>query len=428
MKKLILTFLLLPLALFAQSFLISNIPIPKTYIQNLDPYPCNEACMQRYLDNEMIFSFLAHADSKLENKEQDEIRMMSISIFNLGSSIITDKLRIALLLPYKIIGKYASSTTNSSFAYLITKNRAFELKSYQIDSEEIEDIQKTLAQMRSDGFYYVIAPLTQKGADAVSQINPEMHIYFPTIHKQDTSSASSYLYYGGIDYQAQSDLLLKEAVSPLVIFYDQSHTGQKLAIYEENAFKYKEITDENSTSSFGFFGSKVKKTKKVLDQDRKVIKFSIPKRTTNLEDQLKDNEKIKKGSFFLNTPIVKSGMIMSQLTLFDTNATNVLSTQINYDPLLLSMTQYVDRKDMIIANSITHTNNVIIEINSLLNNDIVYDWINYTTTVGIDYFFSLLTNENREYEVEVKDNQMVYPIELLKPSKSRFIKHSSTIE
>ena len=121
-------------------------------------------------------------------------------------------------------------------------------------------------------------------------------------------------------------------------------------------------------------------------------------------------------------------MIMSQLTLYDTNATNVLSTQINYDPLILSMTQYEDRKNMIIANSITQNNNILIDTNSLLGNDIVYDWINYTTTVGVDYFFSLATREDREYNIALEDNQMIYPIELLNPAKYRFIKHISTFE
>ena len=101
MKKLIFLFLIFPLTMFAQSFLISNIPLPKTYIQNLEPYECSETCMQEYLDNGMIFSFLSYAHSKLENKEHDEIRMINISIFNLSSSTISDKLRIALLLPYK---------------------------------------------------------------------------------------------------------------------------------------------------------------------------------------------------------------------------------------------------------------------------------------------------------------------------------------
>lgn len=419
MKKLYFLTLIFPVVIFAQSYLISNIPLPKTYIQNLDPYPCDENCMQVYLDNDMIFSFLSHADSKLANEEQDEVRKMSISILNLGSAILTEKIRIALLLPYKVIGRYASSTTNASFAYLIAKNHSFELKSYKIESESVEDIQKALQQISQDGFNYVIAPLTQKGANAIGEINPDINIFFPTINKKDITSTSSYLVYGGIDYQVQSDMLLKEAVSPLVIFYDKSTIGNKLSLYEEKKFIYGGIDENLSIEEI---------QAQVVDANKTVVKFSIPKRTTNLEKQLFENKEIVEGSFFINTPIVKTGMIMSQLTLYDTNATNVLSTQINYDPLILSMTQYEDRKNMIIANSITQNNNILIETNSLLGNDIVYDWINYTTTVGVDYFFNLATREDREYDIALAENQMIYPIELLNPSKYRFIKHISTIK
>ncbi len=423
MKKLFLIFLILQISLFARSFLISNIPIPKTYVQNLDPYLCNEKCMQDYLDNDMIFSFLAHAKSKLNNKDQDEIRMMNVSILNLGSNIIRNKLYIALLLPYKIIGRYAASTTNATFSYLIAKNYSFKLKSYKIDSENILDIQQALTDIKNDGFSYVIAPLTQKGASAIKDINPDINIYFPTINKKDINSTSPYLFYGGIDYRAQSDLLLKKAVSPLVIFYDKSSIGNKLSDYEKEKFMNTEMINEDFLTITNELPVNVKNSQNIsLDKEKRVIKFSIPKRTTNLEDQLKENENIKEGSFFINTPIVKSAMIMSQLTLYDTNATNILSTQINYDPLLLSMTQYNDRKEMLITNSITENNNVLIEANSLLGNDIVYNWINYTTTVGIDYFFNLITNENREYNINIEDNQMIYPIELLRPSLSKFIR------
>jgi len=396
-KKFIILFLL-PAFVFANGYLISDVPLPKTYIQNLDPYPCDEACLQKYIDNGYILSFLAHATSRLKNKKQNEIRLINISILNLGSTIISKKVRIALLLPYKKIGRYASSTTNASFSYLIAKNRLFELKSYKLNSESYRDIKHVLSKIREDNFNYVIAPLTQAGADEVVRINPDINIYFPTINKQDANTISPYLFYGGIDYRAQSDLLIKEANSPLVIFYDKSTIGKKLSSYEESAFK--DIDKEI---------------------EKKIIKFSIPKRTTNLKRQLKNRKSIQNGSFFINTPIIKSGMILSQLTLYDVNSTNILSTQVNYDPLILSMTQYTDRKKMLIANSITEANSVLIETNLLLGNDIVYDWINYTTTVGVDYFFHLLTNEDREYTVELSDNQMLYPIEIIRPSLSKFI-------
>jgi hypothetical protein len=402
--------------LHAQSYLISNIPLPKTYIQNLDPYPCDEECLQELLDNDMILSFLAHAQKKLDNPQHDEVRLMSISILNLGSQI-SDKLRIALLLPYKKIGRYAASTTNASFAYLLTRNQNFDLRTYNIESEESEDIQKALSQIQEDDFGYIIAPFTKEGAEKLISLRPYENVYFPTINKRDVNSSMSNIFFGGIDYKAQSELLLKEAVSPLGIFYDSSPTGKMLAEFQENSFKYKEIygSDENTTYV-------------PYDDNRSVVKFLIPRRTTNLEEQLLDNEDIKEGSFFVNTPIVKSSMIISQLTMYDTNATNVLSTQVNYDPLILSLTQFEDRQKMVIANSITQNNSIFIETNALLGNDIVYDWINYTTTVGIDYFFKLITNQDRQYKIDVVDNQMLYPIELLQPSKTRFIKYFSNLE
>ncbi len=426
MKKIL--FLLLPIILFSQSFLISNIQIPKSYIQNLDPYDCDSMCLQAYLDKDMIFSFLAHADYKLQNSLQDEIRIMNVSILNLGSNIPRGKLRIALLLPYKKIGKYASSTTNASFSYLMTKGHPFELKSYKVESEGIEDLQDAINKINNDGFSYVIAPLTQKGADNVALVNRDLNVYFPTINKKDANSSSPFLSYGGIDYRAQSDMLIEEAVSPLVIFSDKSTLGKKLALYEEDKFLHETINKDYEDMQLQEFSAYVQETQKVRIAEREVIKYSISRKTTNLERYLKENEKITDGSFFLNTPIVKSGMVMSQITLYESNATNILSTQINYDPLIISMTQYSDRKDMIIANSITQDNNVLIETNSLLGNDIVYDWINYTTTVGIDYFFDQITNEGREYDIPVQENQMIYSIELLRPSLSRFIPHESMFE
>ncbi|WP_457745845.1 hypothetical protein [Sulfurimonas sp.] len=436
MKKLLLS--LLPAVVFAQSFMVSNIPLPKTYIQNLDPYECDDDCMQEYLDKDMIFSFLANADKKLANKELDEVRSMNVAILNLGAFNASGTLKIAMLLPYNKIGKYAASTTNASFAYLMTKSNPFMLKSYQIESENMDDLSEALNKIQEDGFEYVIAPLTQEGVNNIINMDPELNIYFPTVNKKDVDSTSALLTFGGIDYAAQSDVLLKEAVSPLIIFSDKSTIGKKLALYQEDKFLHpnkKEEVEEETSIFDSLFGNEaivqeVPQEKEEAESEdenitKEVIKFFISRRTTNLENYLKDKEEIINGSFFINTPIIKTGMILSQLTLYDTNATNVLSTQINYDPLLLSMTQYADRKDMIVANSITKNNNVVIETNSLLGNDIVYDWINYTTTVGVDYFYNLITGEDKEYNIDIVDNQMVYDIELLQPSKSRFIKYVS---
>jgi len=392
MNKLL--FLLLPVTIFAKSFMISNIPLPKSYIQNLDPYECNDICMQEYLDKGMIFSFLAHADKKLDNQELNEARSINIAILNIGAFNAGGKLKIALLLPYKRIGKYASSTLNATFAYLMTKSNPFDLRSYKIESEKKDDIKNALQQMQKDGFNYLIAPMTKQGVNNIIDLKPNMNIYFPTINKNDINKTSPYLF-GGIDYKAQSQLLLKHATSPLVIFSGKSNRGRKLAYMEAQEYK--------------------------KEHNGRVLKYFISRKTTNLEGYLKKNRKINYASFFINTPVIKSGMILSQLTLYDTNATNVLSTQINYDPLLLSMTQYTDRKKMIIANSIIENNNITIESNALLGNDILYDWINYSTTVGMDYFYNQITGEARDYNIKVTNNQIEYNIELVHPGKTRFL-------
>jgi len=430
MKKLL--FLLLPVMVFAQSFILSNIPILKTYVQNLDPYECDDSCRQELLDSGMIFSFLAHAINKLPNKEQNEARVLLVSILNLGAFHSSNKLHIAMLLPYKKIGKYAVSTTNTTFAYLMTKSHSFTLKSYKVNSESIEDLEAALEKIRADGFEYIIAPLTKKGANNIIEIDPAMYIYLPTINKQDVDRASAFFTFGAIDYNQQSDLLLKEALSSLVIFSDKSTTGKKLAIYQKEQFLHpkKEIIKNNSSSS-SFFSDAISAFTQndtediVIEEeiDKDAISYFVSKRTTNLEYYLKDKEEVFYASFFINTPIIKSAMIMSQLTLYDINAINILSTQINYDPLLLSMTQYRDRKDMVVANSVTEHNNVLIETNVLLGNDIVYDWINYATTIGVDYFYSLITAEERTYKTKIQDNQVIYDIELLQPSYSKFKKY-----
>jgi hypothetical protein len=401
MKKIFFLLLLVPMMLLSESFLISNVPLPTTFVEDLDPYECDEYCMQEYIDNDMIFSFLSHAQDELQNSDQNQVRVIYTSLLNSSKEAINiDKVRIAILLPYKDIGKYTASTTNASFAYLLAKNKPFELKSYRIEDESVEKLELALSEIESDGISYVIAPLTYKGAKNIATTTSSINIFIPTLHKKQIDTNLTTLYFGAVDYEAQCDALSTEIVSPLIVFSDKSGVGKRLALYEEKNFKF----DRDDMPI----------------EDHEVRKYFLPSNVTNLEYYLKENERILEGTFFLNTPIVKTSMIMSQLTLYETNATKVLSTQINYSPLILSMTQYTDRKDMLIANSITEQKENIIQMNTILENDIVYDWINYSTTVGIDYFYSLITGETREYNIELVDNQLKYPIEIMQPMYSKF--------
>ncbi|MEJ2467667.1 MAG: hypothetical protein P8Y51_01110, partial [Campylobacterales bacterium] len=340
----------------------------------------------------------------------NEQRLIYVSLFNLDSGAVGKGVRFALLLPERVIGRYAASTTNSVLAYLLGKNRDFELKTFQIGDESPDAIRDGLAAISREHFNYAIAPLTKRGAETVAQLRPQCNVFFPTVNaadlnRSDANASGSRLYFGGIDYRKQIGMLMQEAVAPLIIFYDTSALGRELKDVARSAY-LERFEDANPLE---------------LEQiEKEIHTYPVDKHTTNLKRILEDNERIKKGTFFLNTPLVKSGMIMSQLTLYDVNATRVLSTQINYDAMLFDITQPQDRENMIVANSIGPQNSVLVEGNKLLQNDILYAWINYATSLGIDSVYHLSTRTPREYAIPIEGHQIAYPVTLFHPAASRF--------
>ena len=379
--KILLLTAFVPTFLFCQQTPFETpMEMPKSYIKDFDPTPQTQTAP---------IQTPQQAPVKIHIERVKKPEKISIQ-----KSHEPETLKIAIIIPSKVIGRYATSTTNAVFAYMLTKNSAYEIKTFDIQTQDKDNIAKALQNIENQGFHYAIAVLTKDGADKIISLNPQINIFIPTINKSEVSSSSSHIYFGGIDYKAQTDKLLKEAHAPLVIFKDASPISEKISEYAQSKYHNKSYT------------------------------FSLDK-STNLKKQLK-NSRFKNTSFLTNTPVVKTGMIVSQITLYKVDQANVLSTQINYDPLILTMTQYNDRKDMIIANSILKDNTAITDANLMLNNDITYDWINYATTVGVDYFYNRITNEAREYPLPMSNNQIIYPINLVQPSYSSFVNYKSS--
>jgi len=413
--------LLIPFILGAESSQISTIPLPTTYIQLIDSdEECDDDCLQCYLDNGQIFTFLALAEEKLDNAELDDARMVYAALFNIGSVKMAEELKIAMILPYRLIGRYAYSTSNAVFSYLLTRNRPFLLKNFQICDESPDEMERVLKAIKKEGFHYVIAPLTPKGAMAIAENEQELTVFFPTINKNDLDTAAENIYFGAIDYKAQIEKLTPRASSPLVIMYDKSAQGKKLSAMTKESYLASKEPFQPTSREQVYLEKELPYEPKLEPRKRKVIAYGIDRKTSNLKYNFEDNKNIQFGSFFLNTPVIKSTMILSQLSLYDTNATNVLSTQISYDPLILSMTQKQDREGLYIANSISINDSTLVETNALLSNDIAYDWINYASTIGADFFFHRITDTQRTYPLPMVDNQVIYPISVVRPSGSRF--------
>lgn len=328
--------------------------------------------------------------------------------------------KVAMIVPDKLIGRYAYSAPTAVFAYFLTRNRPFMLKSFHVSDESPEEMKRVLREIREKAFHYVIAPLTPTGARFIVENEAGLNIFFPTINKNDFSNAGKNIYFGAIDYKAQIDKLIPLASSPLVIMYDKSAQGKKLL----------KMTRESYLQSNQPFLPTSRRQLSLLEGTRylsglepktkEVIAYGVEKKTANLKHHFEKNKEIQFGSFFLDTPLIKSMRILSQLSLHDTKVTNVLSTQINYDPLILSMTQKRDRENLYIANSISIHNDTLSETNALLNNDIVYDWINYASTIGADYFYHVITHSDRIYQLPMVDNQIIYPVSIVQPYDSRF--------
>ncbi len=415
-------FLLIPFILFAGGIQVSTIPLPTTYIQLIDiDEDCDDDCLQAYLDNGEIFTFLAIASNKLDNEELDDARMVYVGLFNIGTANMVGKeLKIAMILPYKLIGRYAYSTSNAVFAYLLTRNHPFMLKNFQINDESPEEMARVLSEIREQEFHYVIAPLTPEGARFIVENEEELKIFFPTINKNDLNTSAENIYFGAIDYRTQIEKLTPRASSPLVIMYDKSPKGKKLLQLTKESYLESDEPFQPTTRQEVSLSEDLPYDPKLEPTEKRVIAYGIDRKTSNLQYHFEENKKIQFGSFFLNTPVIKSTMILSQLSLYDTNATNILSTQISYDPLILSMTQTKDRENVYIANSISVNNNTLVETNSLLSNDISYDWINYASTIGADYFYHSITNTERTYQLPMINNQVIYPVSIVKPSGARF--------
>ncbi len=390
--RLFLTFIFIVVVSVAKSLYLSTLPLPKTTIINLNIEECDAQCLEEYLKNGEVFSFLSNYkqmpnDTNL-TKEYETLRIK----FNIYKFNQTKTIKIALMVPKDIIGRYTISTTNSILSYLLKKKVNFDFELFNSNDEKIENIKNCIEKIESNGFNFVIAPYTSEGVNNLLSIDTNLIFYIPTINKNEVSTQKTNFIFGGIDYKKQIEKLLMLTNNKIVIFADESNMGYKLSSYIENSNK------------------------------QIVYKKIIPQKLTKFRSFIKYNRKLNDSSVFLNTPLIKTSLLASQFRFYKIKPYALFSTQINYNPLLLNLTQYGDRKNMYIANSIGDSNDKLVAINKLLDNNIVFNWINYSTSIGIDYIYTLYFdgNSKRLFNENIIDNQVQYSINISKPTKSAF--------
>lgn len=304
--------------------------------------------------------------------------------------------KIAVISAPSVIGRYSQSSYNVALATISVFNSSFELIAYELPNESEEALTKVFDQMKNDDIDAVLAPLTLKGAQNLLALNTDKIVFVPTVHKRDVGIADENFVFGAIDYQAQIEALTPYMAHSLAVFYDNSSVGSAL---------------NKATQTIAYESKRGVKS---------VSAYAVDAKGSNIVAHLAKPSAFSKKSVMIHLPVVKTAMLTAHMTFTGVKEHNILSTQMNFDPTLLTLTQYPDRKNMIVANSIIEHVPQIYEANALMNNDLTFDWINYTTSVGADYLLAHLRGTERGYSLRVVDGQVIYPVELMRPKEFGF--------
>lgn len=392
--------LLYPQFVMASGQYPSPLPTPSAEILNVDIERCSTSCLRDFLERGQVFSFMANVNKDNQNErvlEELNALLSALEISEIPYFIGAQKpfFNIALLFPRKSIGRYSSTTTNVILSYLLHQKGRFNFESFDSKTELQEDIQEALEVIAAQGYRQVIAVVTQDGANAINALNPNLEVFIPTVHKsQIQGEIARRVIFGGISYAEQIQKL--SALNPNIkatSFYDDSVIGKQMQAYTQEA-----NANLDYTKSFN------------LKQNP-----DFQKEMKSIRGQLRGTR------IFLNTPVTNSSVILSQLTYHEVAPQGIYSTQINYNPSLLSITQERDKRNMYIANSIMPLDSLFVENAKLLNADLQYNWINYTTAYGIEYFYRKSVPRVKAYFKEkIRNQQVEYAIEILTPTNTRF--------
>lgn len=86
--------------------------------------------------------------------------------------------------------------------------------------------------------------------------------------------------------------------------------------------------------------------------------------------------------------------------------------------------QKSERKNLFIANVINNQNQRLVEYASLLGGDLRYDWVNYSTAIGVEQLIApQIIQSNRFFKENVKDAQVEYVNKIFKSDTKNFYEY-----
>ena len=327
-------------------------------------------------------------DNSVQAIEEDNIQD-NVIISEIQVDLAKVKIKVAFIYPSSLVEKYAKTSLSTISGYLSYQKADYDLTIIDSTNESYENINSAFEKAKQNGVTKVIGLFTPSAISSLDKIvTDDVKVYLPLIEKKDSLTSNENLIFGSISYEQQVKKLISYSSTNNAMFYQDTYIGNKLKrAYDASVY------------------------------DTRVRK-EISKTETNFKYIVNDY-KLNNSTLFLNTDLVKTSLILSQLRAYDISPKAILSTQVSYDPMLMLLTQDQDRDKLVIANSIDSVNNELRDEISTFGGNIVYEWVDYSTLVGINYLY--YGNNSNLVQTKIIDNQAVYNPKLYKSTEVGFL-------
>lgn len=318
--------------------------------------------------------------------DEETVAQQSINI-NIDETRANVKL--AFVYPSTLVSKYAKSSLSTISGYLSYKQANYNLIVVDSKNESYENINNAFSKLKEEGVTKVIALFTPNALNNLNKIvTDDFKVYLPLIEKKDSLENNDNLIFGSISYDDQLKKLSYYSNGKNSTFYQETYLGTKL----KNSYDFV-IGNSN--------------LRKEISNDEKNFKNIV------------NDSRLRNSSLFLNTDLVKSSLILSQMTVYEINPNIILATQILFDPMLMVLTQERDRQNLIIANSIGNVDSKLKDEIATVGGNITFEWVDYSTLVGTNYLFS--NGNSSLISTKIENNQAVYTPRLFKSTDIGFL-------
>ena len=357
---------------------------PATILEKLTPIDIKEST-----GPQEVIDVTPPMDKPLEESNVESNIESNVTLEDLKIDEKKIKVKIAFIYPSSLVEKYAKSSLDTISGYFSYQKTDYDLTVIDCTNESYENINSAFSKVNQEGITNIIALFTPSAVTSLDKLVPSgVKVYLPLIEKKDAVTDNTSLIFGSISYEQQIEKLSSYSAGNNAMFYQDTYIGNKL----------KKAYD-----------SSVSDTK---------VRKEISKTETNFKYIVNDS-RLNNSSLFLNTDIVKTSLILSQLRAYDIYPKLIFSTQVNYDPMLMSLTQDNDREKLVIANSIDTVNKELKDEIITFGGNIIYEWVDYSTLVGINYLY--YGGNSSLIQTKIVNNQAVYNPKLYKSTEVGFL-------